>query len=509
MVLCKFEKHRWKCPFEVEDGEDYCYWHLNYPYLDKVPTKEQINEIRNREFNGAYLECANLNNLLLSAISFKDATLSSAKLNNTRITLAMFNDSYLNGVELKNAVIDSTNFERADLSNASLNDTIIGFSNLNSAVLYSTNLRGTNLYKSNLNNSCLINAIFDSESVLDYATLVKSNLYKSYIDKTSSFRNATFFETTNLDEMEINEFIADNCYSKKSHNQLYTKEIVFDAYKIKSLLDKEGDSEHLFTKLNNIGVLKNINWGKNPANQQSNPFQICSLVRDATKTCVINRAIFYTDILDACKNGQLTLEDKAVFDRFVTSKHCMGFNYFVPTNTNLLAEVDKIDLYSVSIEVYSKLFRFYSNEGMDFEAKHVHYRSIEAKRKLLLVRNKLYSTNGIFDRLVSSAFYWFFLKIHVGHGDKISNPIKMSVFWIILFGGIFALLKGVDVNSIREVRLFDYLFLSVITFTGSAFANVQPDITIPLMQPLIMLESIIGFTMMAVIIFAVTYQISR
>jgi hypothetical protein len=61
----------------------------------------------------------------------------------------------------------------------------------------------------------------------------------------------------------------------------------------------------------------------------------------------------------------------------------------------------------------------------------------------------------------------------------------------------------------RNTTAVDCLYLSTTTFTGLGFADVQPNVNVTLMQPLIMSESVIGVSMVALIIFVITYQISR
>jgi uncharacterized protein YjbI with pentapeptide repeats len=164
--------------------------------------------------------------------------------------------------------------------------------------------------------------------------------------------------------------------------------------------------------------------------------------------------------------------------------------------------------YEVSLEVYNKLYHFYSDEGMNYRAKHAHYRRAEVKRKLLLVKHEnLYTRKALPDTL-KALFSRIILKNLTGHGEEIERPIGISAFWIIAFGVIFWIVDGIEVTG-RSVQPIDYLYLSITTFTGLGFSNIQPDITVPCMQYLVMAESIIGVTMVALIIFVVTYQISR
>jgi hypothetical protein len=167
----------------------------------------------------------------------------------------------------------------------------------------------------------------------------------------------------------------------------------------------------------------------------------------------------------------------------------------------------KYELYQQSLEVYNKLYHFYSAEGMDFRAKHAHYRRAEVKRKLLLVKHDSLFTRKALPDTFKAVFDGLILKTLTGYGESLKRPVLISGFWIFAFAGLFKLVNGIEVTG-RSIKLIDYLYLSLTTFTGLGFSNIQPNITVPCMQYLVMAESIFGVTMLALIIFVVTYQIS-
>ena len=56
----------------------------------------------------------------------------------------------------------------------------------------------------------------------------------------------------------------------------------------------------------------------------------------------------------------------------------------------------------------------------------------------------------------------------------------------------------------------DYLYHSITTFTSLGYSNIQPNLAVgPWPQILVAAESVLGILLMALIIFVVTYQVSR
>lgn len=122
-------------------------------------------------------------------------------------------------------------------------------------------------------------------------------------------------------------------------------------------------------------------------------------------------------------------------------------------------------------------------------------------------------------------FNWLILKLFTGYGDQIWRPIKISaLFVLIIYPILFWLTNGITVTGRNEIFWYDYLYMSVTTFTGLGFSNIQPNIlsnftfvlpfievniVIPLSQLIVMSESAFGVMMVALIIFVITFQISR
>lgn len=516
MGSCKFEKNDWKCPLDAEEDSDYCYWHQ---IIDgKFPIESRIISLRRwmskEKFTGLYLNLANLNYLHAGALVFREAYLIRAKLNSSNCTMSIFDDSRLNGTEFNNSVLSNASFKRANMRSAVLKDAIIDYATLNYANLSYADLQGADLHNTNMICSSLVNTFFDSKSILDNAFLTGSNLYRAYIDKTSSFRNATFFKEENIDEKEINEFIADTCYLKGRYPYQYKKEILFDAVKIKKLCMEQNIPDTFLTKLKEIDVIRGCNWGKNPWKDIGNQSVVMTLLprqfmyrKPLTETLVNNMVIEYKNVINAYENKKLTLKEKQFFDDLVISKSLLGIDFLLPVDEDPLIDINQKELYEASYEVYNKLYNFYKFEGDSFRIKHTHYRASEVSRKLLNLNNNWNTVEGLKDR-----FYWLFdwlvLKMLTGYGESILRPVLISIFWIIAFGFIYMILEGVKVVG-RAANWFDCFYLSMTTFTSLGFADVQPDITVKWMQPLIMAESTMGVAMVALIIFVITYKISR
>jgi len=473
MVQCAFNKDykdgivTWpfECPFEAEPGKEYCYWHEEKD--GKTPDENKLEQLRNKQIFGVYLRFSiivqgNFKGMKLQWANFEGALLPGANLQESNLLFANLKESNLSGANLEGAALEDADLQGAILSEAILLKADLHGANLRGANLGQANLKGTDLTGANLQGACLYHADFDANSILDQVNLIGANLYLSYIDQTKTLRSAKLFKTDNINEKEINEFIADNiskqkvlgameishCDKKKSLDYLVIAELVRHGYE--DLLEniKQNDDE----KGNNVYDIKK-------------------------------------------KNDKLRIDD--ISHKFSSSEKKM--------------------YYERSYEVYNKLYNFYSADGNYLQTKHLHYRRGEAYRKLL------HAMGGLRNKLRAILFDGIILKELTGYGDKISNPIIASFSIIILFAGFFKLSDSVIVTG-RSIHWYDYLYLSLTTFTGLGFSNVQPNVqlitaynstliganvTVPWPQVLVMTESGLGVMMIALIIFTVTYQVAR
>ena len=161
--------------------------------------------------------------------------------------------------------------------------------------------------------------------------------------------------------------------------------------------------------------------------------------------------------------------------------------------------------YEASYEVYNYLYNFYVGNGTLNKAAKVHYRREDVNRKLRWEKGIVDKFRSFFDLLVVRGL--------TGYGDKIERPFIFSFILISLFAVLFKLTDGIvkTVNgSIVEPDWIDYLYHSITTFTSLGYSNIQPNLEIGhLPQLLVSIESGVGIMMMALIIFVITYQISR
>lgn len=175
----------WECPCEALPGEERCYWHKKEEC--KSPSREMLEELKEKVIFGAFLDRANLQKADLRAAKLQNANLIWSKLQNAYLGVAKMQNANLSTAEMQNTNLSGANLQNADLRGANIQN-----GNLKEAFLQGTNLHGVR---------------FDSETAFDNATLYDANLYRSYFDEAKSFRHAALFCTEN--GKEINEIIGD------------------------------------------------------------------------------------------------------------------------------------------------------------------------------------------------------------------------------------------------------------------------------------------------------------
>lgn len=547
-----------RCRLDALPGEGYCYWHKKED--GKEPTEEQLEELRrdgilNAYLRGADLGEANLQGARLSGADLRGAWLLLANLWGTELIGADLRGADLSSADLRKAMLPAELFgspsrlQGAKLSDAKLQGAELTRSRLQGADLSSSHLQGATLLLANLQGADLHHARFDSKTVLDRSILVGANLFHSYFDEAKSFRNATVFQ--NGGDKEINEIVGDalacwftrilendNEYlvkiiskiisfvlnknlNKKLQILLPLKPAVFDMDTI------EKKAPDVAAKLHGNGLIRYVRYGKKiiffdwssgcVIQNPENPRQDRSLIRIKELTDLI------------LKDGKIQPE--------------------------FLYDGGRASLYEASYEIYNNLYNFYTANGRLDQAVHVHYRRGEAHRKLRRARGadnkhkqqvdiskgevhrKLgwargkwknwtrlkYKMRSIFDLVI--------LRTLTGYGDRILRPIRASVVIILGFAlGFFltdGIVKNVNVISIngtsndtvKTINItqvapdwWDYIYHSITTFTSLGYSNIQPNLASEHWiwpQVLVAAESGLGILMMALIIFVVTYQVSR
>ena len=315
--------------------------------------------------------------------------------------------------------------------------------------------------------------IADSGTHLDWANLTCANLYHSYLDETKTLRNAKF-----EGEKEINEIVAD--FLKKGNKEL----AILDVWKIRI---GRGNSEVVAKLLEEELVRYVCRW----------------------------KIVFFDRKRQRVVRIPGNAENK-FFQRPWKRRNSEGEeNYVEISELNDLIEREGLEeylykgsvkeLYEASYEVYNNLYYFYIQNGRLEEALDMHYRRCEARRKLL-------REQGWINCLRSWIYDFFILKLLTGYGVKISRPLMASAIIISIFAFLFRLTNGIvkDVNGTVAPDSCDYVYHSVITFTSLGYSNIQPNLAaghIP--QLLAAVESILGALMMALLIFTITYRVSR
>lgn len=541
------------CPLEAKDEIDKCYWHEISEY--KSPNQDQIDDLKKHkiigaflskaiffdaDFKGAYLSKANLQGAKFSMSSLNEANLSNANLqevefSNCNLFSVNLTDADLQGAKifhsnlqriklinsnLKNANFNNSNLQGVNLSNTDLQGVNLNMVNLIGSDLSYADLRGAKLINAKLLRSFLCHAIFNSDSRIDGAILKKANIYNCYVDRTKSFKDAVFFSKNSLSEREINEEIAD-CINVNNVNILFEwifkKTIILDIDKIKNV------DEELVNELKDAGLIHKIK-------RQGINKKACVGPYEDEPKFINQEVVFYNDIrnLRLCDDDTIFLDhwffDTIAPDFSPSSKIYTDriddiiYNKKKSINEEFLYKGNKTEHYEKSYVVYNKLYNFYLNNGEIEKAKKAHYRKSEVYRKLLY-------SKGFKSKIRAFFFDWLILKQFTGNGDQIWRPIIISnLFVLIIFPILFWLADGITITGRSDIYWFDYLYMSITTFTGLGFSNIQPNIlsnstillpfiesniVIPWAQIIVMSESIFGVMMVALIIFIITFQISR
>jgi len=457
MAKCKFKLGAWECPLEALPGEEYCYWHKEEE--GKEPDDVKLRELKENKILGVFL---------------RKAKLSLKKLQNAFLEYAKLQGANLSDAKLQGAVLWEANLQGADLWHANFQGTNLWGANLQGADLSDANLQGADLSLANLEGANLFGVMADSGTRLDRANLTYANLYRSYLDETKTLRNAI------MREKEINEIVAD--FLKKRNKELAVLDvwkIEMDNSKVASRLLEEGLVRYVSVEQIVFLDRKRQRVVKIPGNAENKIFQRLRKRRNSEEEVNYVEISELNDLIE--RNG---LE-----------------KYLYEGSREKLKK-----LYEASYEVYNNLYYFYIQNGRLEEALRMHYRRCEVRRKLL-------KEQGWINRLRSWIYDFFILKLLTGYGVKISRPLIASAIIISIFAILFWLTNGIVKNVNGKMvapDFFDYIYHSVITFTSLGYSNIQPNLAVGhIPQVLAAVESVLGALMMALLIFTITYRVSR
>jgi len=100
MTGCRYKTQvlgeEWKCPLDALPREEYCYWHKEVD--GKEPTEEQLEELKEKEIWGVYLQEADL-----SETNLQETVLAYANLREANLYMANLQWAYLSEVNLQGA----------------------------------------------------------------------------------------------------------------------------------------------------------------------------------------------------------------------------------------------------------------------------------------------------------------------------------------------------------------------------------------------------------------------
>jgi len=353
--------------------------------------------------------------------------------------------------EIMYAYLVWADLEEADLRGA----------NLQGASLWQANLRGAKLSHANLQRANLALARINSDTALDGADLSLACLCNSYIDETRTLRNAT------IGEYDIHEVVAD----------LIGKVICLDFGEIKR------EEPELASKLTEY------------------------YVKDIRILLLLDVILF--DVKEK-KVVNLAFEEKEENIKSKLKKELVEVPELTESINEFVLKIGKKVLYDAAYEVYNNLYYFYIQNGRLDEALKMHYRRSEVRRKALKFKGK--GIKRMANWLRSWIYDFFILKTLTGYGVKILRPLLASLVIILMYAFLFWLTNGIVkfVNGKEATPDFiDYIYHSVITFTSLGYANIQPNLAGHIPQFLAASESCLGALMIALLIFTITFRVSR
>ena len=450
--------------------------------------------LKEANLQGANLKEANLQEANLIFADIQEADLVGANLKEANLTFAKLREVNLQSANLQGANLSGANLQGANLSGANLQGANLSGANLQEADLSRANLQEADLSKTKLQGANFYGTIFNSKTNFNDSNLTGSNLFRSYFDIAKSFRNIEkYFE--NKGDKEINEIVGDTLKS----NNILRKICRFS----------------FINKLNSLG-LKILKIKTLPLNfkpiilnyktiEKNKPdiglkLRGKGMFRYAGQEDKIIFVDIYREVLiKNPENGKNRIE----FEEIPELTNCIFKDNLLLQDYLFQGKPDFY--YEASYEVYNYLYNFYITNGRLDKAAEVHYRREEVNRKLRWEKGIWSKFRSIFDLLVVRGL--------TGYGDKIERPFIFSSIFILLFAVLFKLTDGIvkTVNgNIVEPDCIDYLYHSITTFTSLGYSNIQPNLAIGhLPQILVSIESGLGIMMMALIIFVITYQVSR
>jgi uncharacterized protein YjbI with pentapeptide repeats len=144
--------------------------YLNYNFMFKVQNKNEF--IQNyragvRNFQHTILTAVNLTGTNLEQINLDESNLIEINWSNCSLNFASLRKAYLGLSNFQNCCLRSANLQEANLQEANLAQADLADADLQKANLQQANLKGANLTGAKLDQACLVQAVYDSQTLFD------------------------------------------------------------------------------------------------------------------------------------------------------------------------------------------------------------------------------------------------------------------------------------------------------------------------------------------------------
>ena len=458
MAKCKFKfrlgPREWECPLEALPGEEYCYWHKEEE--GKEPDDEKLMELKENEIWGVFLRKAKLSfkelqNALLSHANLQGAHLWHANLQGADLRSANLQEAALFGANLQEANLSFANLQGAVLSYANLQGAALFGANLQEADLLYANLQGADLWRANLQGADFRSAnlrgsfLFDANlqgadfrsANLQGSFLQSANLQGSFL-RSANLRGSFLFDA-NLQGADLRRANLEGAnligVRVDSGTRLDWANLTYANFFL-SYLDETKTLRNAFVgekEINEI-VAEFLKKG----NKDLAILDVWKIKRDNSKVeamllkeglvryvCRRERIVFF----DRKRGRVIRIPENAKNKIFQRLRKRGGnsegegveiseLNDLIERNglEKYLYKGSVEELYEASYEVYSNLYYFYIQNGRLEKALDMHYRRCEVRRKLL-------KEQGWINCLRSWIYDFFILKLLTGYGVKISRPL--------------------------------------------------------------------------------------
>ena len=432
------------------NGVDLCYSKLNDANLHYA------------ELNGVGLCYAKLNNANLHYAELNGTDLTGAKLDGANLCDAKLDGADLSYAELNDADLTIAGLNGADLTGAELNDADLTGAGLNGADLTGAELNGADLHSASLNNSNLSNAKINEKTNLSHASMCYVSMNDSYITETKSIRTAK----------ELFDVHNKNCDRIECSTR----------YIIDKVIDSNNEKDYIAVNKDQFKSCKSYDCNKKYYYQ-------------------------YNKFIDLLSDGKaFQCDGKWILSKkdfeYIEKKLDMKLEYTDVTRSDL------IKFRKQSLHVYSQLYDFYSKEGREKEECDLNYLKNEARRKLYWANHDYATSLGYLCTKYSCKYGNSFLRV------ALTSAAIISIFTAFYFmigtnGGIYYD-DPAAVSSVWFPDLFfDALFLSVTAFTNLGFSLIQPDVRTLSTEIAVIIESILGLVIIAMLVYTLTRKISK